>query len=369
MFRKIFFAATMILALAFSAYAQQSMTLTTYYPSPLGVYDQVRLVPRPSAGVSCNKDADAGRMFYDEVDDLLKVCTPDGIDGWGFVTTASPWTRDAANGRIFPANLGDMVGIGTSTPGWDGVNTTLDVAGLTRSEAFYTTETNYLTIQGNTSDMPAIVAVCTDVDSDTHGLGISVTGAGPIILSGGEVTLASGRGNWLRVDGTWVGGGDPQIVVDGVDPDVGMAIMTKGDGKVGINKTNPAEDLDVVGNILASGTICDKNGCIGAGGVGDSVMHLKREAVDATNLPLCPAPWKSIGPYPEKSNVSPTIWVRTCYRNDQACQVMHMVVGEDDISLAQCPSVAEGWSEVVPYQKIGAHAGRNILRRTCYRCP
>ncbi|MFW5746513.1 MAG: hypothetical protein ACOCWQ_03105 [Nanoarchaeota archaeon] len=47
-------------------------------------------------------------------------------------------------------------------------------------------------------------------------------------------------------------------------------------GYVGLNNGNPSERLDVVGNIKASGTICDSNGCIGSGsgesgGSGDSI--------------------------------------------------------------------------------------------------
>jgi hypothetical protein len=48
-----------------------------------------------------------------------------------------------------------------------------------------------------------------------------------------------------------------------------MAILG---GKVGIGTTDPEEELDVVGNIKASGTICDSNGCIGSG-VGSGIWN------------------------------------------------------------------------------------------------
>jgi hypothetical protein len=39
-------------------------------------------------------------------------------------------------------------------------------------------------------------------------------------------------------------------------------------GNIGINTTNPSETLEVDGNILATGTVCDSVGCIGSGAAG-----------------------------------------------------------------------------------------------------
>jgi len=44
-------------------------------------------------------------------------------------------------------------------------------------------------------------------------------------------------------------------------------------GNVGIGTTSPNQKLDVSGSIVASGTICDSTGCIGAGGGGITAVN------------------------------------------------------------------------------------------------
>jgi len=55
------------------------------------------------------------------------------------------------------------------------------------------------------------------------------------------------------------------LYTDVIEPRTGSNIGIIG-ANVGIGTTNPTETLDVGGNIKASGTICDSNGCIGSGG-------------------------------------------------------------------------------------------------------
>jgi len=51
---------------------------------------------------------------------------------------------------------------------------------------------------------------------------------------------------------------------------VGNSLTIDSNRNVGIGTTNPTAKLEVIGDVLASGTICDSNGCIGAGGSGVS---------------------------------------------------------------------------------------------------
>ena len=59
-----------------------------------------------------------------------------------------------------------------------------------------------------------------------------------------------------------------------------VELMTVMDtGRIGINNVSPAEALDVNGNIVASGTVCDVNGCIGDGGGGSTVWNVNGDDI------------------------------------------------------------------------------------------
>jgi len=60
---------------------------TTYYPSPYGIYKELRLEPISTASTpspACN-DTLKGTMYYDQDKDFLYVCSKDltsGNTGW-----------------------------------------------------------------------------------------------------------------------------------------------------------------------------------------------------------------------------------------------------------------------------------------------
>ncbi|MCK5580073.1 MAG: tail fiber domain-containing protein [Candidatus Omnitrophica bacterium] len=110
-----------LIVMATTAYAQSSMTLTTYYPAPFGAYDRMRLVPRQQLTGVC----DIGTMYIEKVDngeDIYHFCREDGITGAGVWdnSLAGVWQQNGLN--IFPAdvavdNFDDIfVGIGTTKP-------------------------------------------------------------------------------------------------------------------------------------------------------------------------------------------------------------------------------------------------------------
>ncbi|HOW35345.1 MAG TPA: tail fiber domain-containing protein [Candidatus Omnitrophota bacterium] len=121
--------AILLLAVFFSpAYAQtETMTLTTYYPAPLGFYSQLRLVPRSATlgpPVTCDNASKASSLGVMWLDgslgvDTLKICQDDGTGTLTWTTLGSGgggslWTRTGSN--LYPINITDNIGVGTQAP-------------------------------------------------------------------------------------------------------------------------------------------------------------------------------------------------------------------------------------------------------------
>lgn len=110
--KKILISLVMWGSLAATASAGQ-VTMTTYYPSPFGAYQQLRLVP--TTPLACDASTE-GLMFYDSALDVVKVCK--GAAGWSPLG-GGVWTQ--AGNYIYPVDTATNpnlnVGIGTIDPG------------------------------------------------------------------------------------------------------------------------------------------------------------------------------------------------------------------------------------------------------------
>jgi len=60
----------------------EDITITTYYPSPYGSYNELQLYPHASPATSCDA-SHKGTMYYDSDDSQIKVC-----DGASWTTAA-----------------------------------------------------------------------------------------------------------------------------------------------------------------------------------------------------------------------------------------------------------------------------------------
>ena len=135
--RIILYTLFLIFAVSMTANAG-TYTLSTYYPSPSGVYDRLKLAAHDfeAEPITCADEVDLGTLFYsftpgdfDRMD--LMVCTfsktPSGADDYRFMPLDSVWDktgRDIYLSYLWDPSIGEeflsadvaKVGIGTTTP-------------------------------------------------------------------------------------------------------------------------------------------------------------------------------------------------------------------------------------------------------------
>jgi hypothetical protein len=91
----------------------EAITITTYYPAPFGVYEQLRLFPiaAPPAA-DCNLNSE-GTMYFDNGSHQLKVCRQNAA-GQFVWQSAGLWTLNGDN--LYPDDTNWNIGIGTTSP-------------------------------------------------------------------------------------------------------------------------------------------------------------------------------------------------------------------------------------------------------------
>lgn len=93
--------------LASFAQAQETLTFTTYYPSPFGAYDQILLVPRAPLAGACT----TGTMYVRNDTNQAEYCS---TGTWGSGGGLGFWTQNGTS--LYPSSTTWNVGIGTTTP-------------------------------------------------------------------------------------------------------------------------------------------------------------------------------------------------------------------------------------------------------------
>ena len=110
---------TFIFPFNFYAQSEETITITTYYPSPFGVYGCLRLYPYDDCGEKggacgdCDSTSE-GTMCYNGDDDLLYIC-----NGTEWQMASGLWKLKKLNdteSAIYPRELTWKVGIGTEDP-------------------------------------------------------------------------------------------------------------------------------------------------------------------------------------------------------------------------------------------------------------
>jgi hypothetical protein len=70
------------------SFAADEITITTYYPSPHGVYGELRLYPNTGPTSNCNSADDIGKLYYDDDSSIIPhqayVCRQTGTSTYNW---------------------------------------------------------------------------------------------------------------------------------------------------------------------------------------------------------------------------------------------------------------------------------------------
>ena len=259
----------------------EEITLTTYYPSPYGVYSEMRLYPKGSS--DCTTDDHIGIMYYDSTpnEEGLKVCGQDDSGGYVWQPISGLWSFSGSN--LYPNENGWNVGIGIKIPAiYGGQQSKLDVNGYVAASDVWLKDAgrwasqavtsisqgpgislspNPITTTGTVSLDTASISSCTD--SMTNKIywngarlacGADQTGGGP---GGGNITISapggSATGSAFTFDGnvTYSGGNTFTFGGGGVGPGATGKLWQGGNITLSPNPWNPGGGVDAT--ISASG--------------------------------------------------------------------------------------------------------------------
>jgi hypothetical protein len=111
-----------LMALPNIAYAEDSVTITTYYPSPYGVYRNMRLYPSNEPTDVASRQA--GTMYFNASENQLYIYNASLNDFQILGGGGGLWAENPTTHNIYNTNSGGRVGINNTVPA-----SALDVGG------------------------------------------------------------------------------------------------------------------------------------------------------------------------------------------------------------------------------------------------
>jgi len=204
--------------------ADEKLTITTYYPSPSGVYKNLRLMPGTDPGDCVNANAPIGKLFFNATAGSVYACTQISGSNYGYRPESQFWALNTASATVSPVDTSYRVGIGTNVA------------------------SSKLTIVGGAIELSKqSVAYQPFVNPTTRGQGAEMTFWAPDEAAYAPYywTHNAGRiyGKMPIHDWMWT-----QLVLqagNNWDAFVQNQLVLRGNGKVGIGTDNPQARLDV----------------------------------------------------------------------------------------------------------------------------
>ena len=270
--RKIFTIAIAVLAIGLLpvTLAAETLTMTTYYPSPFGVYQSLRLAPtnsEPACGAGT-----VGTLYVDDSDDSLYYC-----DGSDYTQGFGQWRSNGND--VYPVNYTVAeIGIGTNTPserldisGDESDYTAIRISNTTSTDSNWEIRAhdddpdNGFSIWGGQAGSEAARIMITgsgnvgigttapsqefsvngDVDIDDD---LVFSGPDPVIsATGGDLTVAPVAGQDVHID---LDTGSQFYVFDAFNSSHLLTVL-QNTRRIGVLNAAPTTEFDVNGTVTA----------------------------------------------------------------------------------------------------------------------
>ena len=213
------------------SYAQQDekLTITTYYPSPTGVYQTLRIAPGGNPA-DCNDPITAplGKMYYDSTANSLYICSAQGATAGYQLVPGGNGAWAVNSNKLYVLNTTLNVGIGTTNP------------------------ESALVVAGNSTGIPSVNSIHMGIETGANNGWAAIDLAGNI-TNGSHIdftapgTSYKGRiiyDNPSNTFGFWT---------NSTGPMTNAKMVIDADGHVGIGTSNPGANLAVVNQKTGSG--------------------------------------------------------------------------------------------------------------------
>jgi len=244
----IIFMGILLMSICHFAFSQENITITTYYPSPVGVYENIRFFPVGGAHPACTANNE-GLVYYDNNTNLLMVCRQTGTapDIYSYQSANSLWVQEGTTGpngadpiALHPYDSNLKIGVGDVNIGWNRQN---------RFAVTDNTTTNHLNEQ---------IALM-EILNPRRGNSGAWSGGGDSVTA---LLLTPGGASWqVRADEFNSAAAQDSaaagafMIHQTINGNPATRLVIRNNGNVGLGENNPQERLHVANNARVDGNL------------------------------------------------------------------------------------------------------------------